>query len=153
MITYTDTSFLLKLVVDDEDGIEIAQRLWLDSDYLVCAEIGYVEARAALAAAHRSGRLDADALAVAKAGCDDLWAQLDRVPVTTALLATAGDTAERESLRGYDAVHLTAAIEARATVMATADRQLLAAAARSGIDTADPTTSPSDGEFENEGLI
>ncbi len=142
MITYTDTSFLLKLVVDDEEGIEAAQRLWFDSDHLVCAEIGYVEARAALAAAHRSGRFDAEGLDVAKAAFDDLWAQLDLVPVTTALLAAAGDIAEREGLRGYDAVHLTAAIETKATVMASADRQLLAAAARHGIDTADPTTSP-----------
>lgn len=142
MITYTDTSFLLKLVVDDEEGIAAAQRLWLDSDYLVCAEIGYVEARAALAAAHRSGRFDVDGLAVAKVGFDDLWAQLDRVSLTTALLGAACDTAEREGLRGYDAVHLTAAIEANATVMASADGQLLAAAARNGIDTADPTRPP-----------
>ncbi len=28
-----------QLVVDDEEGIEAAQGLWLDSDYLVCAEI------------------------------------------------------------------------------------------------------------------
>lgn len=142
MITYADTSLLLKLVVDDEEGIEAAQRLWLDSDYIVCAEIGYVEGRAALAAAHRSGRLDAEGLEVAKAGFDDLWAQVDRVPLTASLLAAAGDTAERERLRGYDAVHLQAAIATNATVIASADRQLLAAAARNGIDTADPTTAP-----------
>ena len=145
MITYTDTSFLLKLLVDDEDGIEAAQRLWLESDYVVCAEIGYVEARAALATAHRGGRLDAEGSTIAKAGLEDLWAQIDRVRLTTALLFAAGDTAEREGLRGYDAVHLSAAIQSGATTMATSDHQLLAAAARNGLETADPNMSPESG--------
>ena len=67
MITYIDTSVLLKLLVDDEVGSDAAQRLWLESDFVVCAEIGYAEARAALAAARRAGRLDADGLSIAKA--------------------------------------------------------------------------------------
>ena len=50
---------LLKLLVDDEVGGDAAERLWIDSDYLVCAEIGYAEARAALAAAHRNARITA----------------------------------------------------------------------------------------------
>jgi len=137
LITYLDTSVLLKLLLDDEDGIEAAQRLWFDSDFVVCAEIGYVEARAALAAAHRAERIDGGGLAVAKDGLDGLWSQIDFVPLTTALLLAAGEVAEQESLRGYDAVHLTAAIHADATVMATADRKLLAAAVRNRLDTAD----------------
>ena len=57
MIAYVDTSVMLKLLVDDEVGGDAAQRLWLDADYLVCAEIGYVEARAALAKHRRRQRL------------------------------------------------------------------------------------------------
>lgn len=138
MIVYIDTSVLLKLLVADEEGVEAAQRLWLDADYVVCADIGYVEARAALAAAYRTGRLDKDELAFAKAGLHDLWTQIDRVPMSSTLLAASGDTAEREGLRGYDAVHLTAAIDAEATVMATGDGRLLAAAERNGLDTSGP---------------
>ena len=55
MITYVDSSVLLKLLVDDEAGTDAAERLWLESTYVVCAEIGYAEARAALASTHRSG--------------------------------------------------------------------------------------------------
>jgi len=142
LITYTDTSVLLKLLVDDEDGIEAAQRLWLDSDHVVCAEIGYVEARAALAAARRAGRLNDEELKTARVELDTLWPQVDRVPLTATLVATAGDTAEQNSLRAYDAIHLAAALQAGATVMATADNQLLAAAARNGLDTADPNSAP-----------
>lgn len=134
MITYIDTSVLLKLLVDDEVGASAAQRLWLESDFVVCAEIGYAEARAALASAHRAGRLDAYGLSTAKAELDTLWAQLDVVPVTTELVLVAGDLAELEALRGYDAVHLAAALASKATVVATADAQLLAAAQRRQFD-------------------
>jgi predicted nucleic acid-binding protein len=58
--------------------------------------------------------------------------------VTTAVVLAAGDLAEAEGLRGYDAVHLAAAIAAKATVLATADDQLLAAARRRRFDVANP---------------
>lgn len=130
---------LLKLLVDDEAGIDSAQRLWLQSDHVVCAEIGYVEARAALAAAARAGRFNSNGHETAKSELDGLWLQVDRVPLTSALITAASELAERESLRGYDAVHLAAAIAAGATVMAAADKQLLAAARNNGLDTADPS--------------
>jgi len=142
VITYVDTSVLLKLLVDDEIGMEAAQRLWLESDFVVCAEFGYAEARAALAAARRSGRLDADGLSTAKAQFATLWAQVDVVPVATALVLAAGDLAEVEGLRGYDAVHLAAALASQATVVASADTQLLAAAQRHQIDVSNPLEPP-----------
>lgn len=129
----------MKLLVDDESAVKAAQRLWLESDHLVCVEIGYVEARAALAAADRAGRLGVEGHAIARDALEQLWLQIDRVTVTSALVATAGDMAESEGLRGYDAVHLAAAFAARATVMAAADRQLLVAAMRNGLDIADPS--------------
>lgn len=144
MITYIDTSVLLKLLIDDELGGGAAQRLWLESDYLACAEIGYPEARAALASAHRVGRLDADGLSTAKAELESLWAQLDVVPVTTELVLAAGDLAEAEGLRGYDAVHLAAALAGKATVVATADTQLLAAALRRQFDVSNPVQPTAD---------
>ena len=138
MITYIDTSVLLKLLVDNEVGADAAQRLWLDSDFVLCAEIGYAEARAALASARRGGRLDARGLSTAKAELNALWAQVDIVPVTTELVLAAGHLAESEGLRGYDAVHLAAALAGRATVVATADSQLLAAAQHHRLSVANP---------------
>lgn len=131
-------SILMKLVIDDEGYRPESERLWLDSDYVVCAEIGYVEARAALAAARRNKRLDAAALRTAKDQLELLWAQLSIVVVDTLLVRAAGDVAERDGLRGCDALHLAAAITGHATVVASADRQLVEAARRRGLGVVEP---------------
>ncbi|MGI8845763.1 MAG: type II toxin-antitoxin system VapC family toxin [Thermoleophilaceae bacterium] len=138
MITYFDTSILTKLLIDDEAYRPESERLWLDSDYVVCAEIGYVEARAALAAARRHDRLDAAASRIAQNELERLWEQVSIVVVDTALVRAAGDVAERDRLRGYDAVHLAAAITGQVTVVASADRQLVEAARRRGLGVAGP---------------
>lgn len=143
MITYVDTSLLLKLLVEDEVGSEAAEQIWLTSDHLVCAEIGYAEARAALASARRGGRPDPPGLSVAKRQLERLWDQVDVVAVRTHVVRAAGDLAEQEGLRGYDAVHLAAALEVPATVLAAADTQLLRAAQRRGLHIADLRSTPS----------
>ncbi len=108
-------------------------------EYVVCAEIGYVEARAALAAARRRGRLDTAGLPIAKEQLELLWKQMSIVVVDTALVRAAGEIAERGALRGYDAVHLAAAITGQVTVVASADRQLVEAARRRGLAVAEPS--------------
>jgi predicted nucleic acid-binding protein len=105
---------------------------------VVCAETGYVEARAALAAAQRHDRLDAAALQTAKDQLELLWEQMSIVVVDSALVLAAGDVAERDRLRGYDAVHLAAAITSQVTVVASADRHLVEAARRRGLGVAEP---------------
>ena len=135
MITYVDTSVLIKLVVE-EPGSEAAAELWDSSDSLVAVRIGSVEARAALAAAHRSHRLTAPQLHAAKAALVDLWSQLLVVEVTEELAERAGDLAESARLRGYDAMHLAAAQTVGADVVATADHELARAAAELGFHTA-----------------
>ena len=138
MITYIDTSVILQLLIDDERGGDAAERVWLNSDYVVCAEIGYTEARAALAAAHRNARMSTRSLAWAKAELEGLWAQVDVVVVNTVLIRSAGVLAESEKLRGYDAVHLAASLTSGAMVLASADDRLLAAARRHRLATSNP---------------
>lgn len=128
----------MKLLIDDETFRAESERLWLDSDHVVCAEIGHVEARAALAAARRSERLSAAALRTAKGQLDELWEQVSVAVVDTNLVREAGELAERDALRGYDAVHLAAAVAAEVTVVASADRQLGEAARRRGFGIAAP---------------
>ena len=142
MITYIDTSVLLKLLVDDEIGGDAADRLWLESDFVVCAEIGYVEARAALAAVHRNSPLTTESYGVAKGELEALWSQVAFVPISTDLVRTAGGLAESEMLRGYDAVHLAASLTSGAAVFASADDRLLAAARRHGLSISNPLASP-----------
>lgn len=143
MIAYIDTSVLLKLLVDDESGGDAAERLWVDADRVVCAEIGYAEARAALAAAHRDKRLATGALRVAQQELESLWSQLDIVAVTAAVVRAAGDLAESEHLRGFDAVHLAAAEVGGVTVLASADTRLIAAARHRKLATANPNRAVS----------
>jgi uncharacterized protein len=138
MITYVDTSALMKLLIEDEVGREAVERIWLESDFVISAEIGYVEARAALAAAHRGNRLADAAFRIAKVELDALWAQIDVVSISEKLVRSAGDLAELEGLRGYDAVHLAAAISAATGVFACADHRLMEAAARRGMATMNP---------------
>lgn len=142
MITYLDTSVVLKLLVADEIGGDAADRLWLESDFVVCAEIGYVEARAALAAVHRNSRLTTDSYIAAKQELEALWSQIDVVAVSAGLVSAAGNLAESEKLRGYDAVHLAASLASNSAVFASADDRLLAAAQRNGLSISNPLKPP-----------
>ena len=137
MITYVDTSALVKLLVDDEAGTSTIEQLWVMSTAVVCFEIGYVEARAALGSAHRARRLNTAGLRAARGALDGLWAQLDVVPVTTLLVRRAANLAEAEGLRGYDAIHLTAALLLPVDTFASSDHRLCEAAARRGLNVSD----------------
>lgn len=145
MITYVDTSTLIKLLID-EVGTHEAGLIWDEPDVLVSARVGHVEARAALAAARRQRRITATVFRAAIAGLEVLWSQLSVVEVDEDLMRLAGDLATTHSLRGYDAVHLAAAHLVGADVFSSADRHLCAAASSSGfhvanpIDAATPTT-------------
>lgn len=109
MIVYFDTSALIKLLID-ERGSDRAAELWHRADLAVSSQLVYVEARAALAAAHRGARLDDPGLDQARAGLEGLHAELRLIAVDEALARAAGDLAEQHGLRGYDAVHLASAL-------------------------------------------
>jgi predicted nucleic acid-binding protein len=135
--TYVDTSTLIKLLID-EPGSERAGEIWDRAQSLVSVTLTEVEARSALAAAHRHRRLT---MARYRKAVDDLGyylEQVERVAVTPELVTAAGHVAEAEGLRAYDAVHLTSAIVTAAEVLTSADGALLAAAARRGLATANP---------------
>jgi predicted nucleic acid-binding protein len=137
VITYVDTSTLLKLVID-EDGSERAGLIWNGADVLASASMLVVEARATLAAAERAGRLTAAQHQEAKAALATLVADLTLVELTENLIEQAADLAEEEALRGYGAVHLAAALTIEATVMTSADAVLCDSAERRGLHVANP---------------
>lgn len=137
MITYVDTSTLLKVVID-EDGSDRASTIWTSADSVASVVLIVVEARAALAAAKRGRRLTAAQHADAKQELDALIADLHIVETTEELIADAAELAEAEALRGYDAVHLAAALFVEATVLSSADTDLCAAGQRRGLHIANP---------------
>ena len=137
MITYVDTSTLLKLVID-EDGSDRASTIWTSADTVASVALIVVEARAALAAATRGRRLTAQQFADAREELDELLAELHIVQVTEELIAEAAELAEADALRSYDAVHLAAALLIGATVLSSADTDLCASAERRGLHIANP---------------
>ena len=132
-----DTSTVLKRLFD-EDGSAQADVIWNAADALVSAVLMVVEARAALSAAQRGGRLTAAEHRDAKAELAHLFEEVAFVEITDALIADAAEVAEAEALRGYDAVHLAAALAVEATVLSSADLALCDAAERRGLHVANP---------------
>jgi uncharacterized protein len=137
VITYVDTSTLMKLVVEEE-GSDRAELVWQSADSVASVRLVVVEASAALASAARSNRLSAAQLPVARTELAALVEDFHLVEVTAALIDSASALAESESLRGYDAVHLAAALFVGAEVLTSVDRALCVAAERHGMHVADP---------------
>jgi predicted nucleic acid-binding protein len=116
----------------------LAAELWGSSYSAASSILAYPEGRAALAAARRSGRLGEEEHRVALSAFEELVADLVTVGVDQQLAARAGAHAENLGLRGYDAVHLTTALELgdEEIVFVTWDRDLAQAADRVGLGVA-----------------
>jgi predicted nucleic acid-binding protein len=138
VIAYFDTSAIVPLLFD-ELGTERCRELWLAADRLVTTRLARVEARAALAQAERSGRISRAHLRSSSRDLGVLLDQVEFVEVDDGLTRTAGDLAEAQALRAYDAVHLAAADEAGDSdlVVVAGDQALLAAARSIGLAVTD----------------
>lgn len=137
MITYVDTSTLLKLIIEEE-GSDRAGLIWDAADALASVSLVVVDARAALASAARDGRLTKPQVRAAKEALGSLVGDLHSVDVVLELISDAADLAESEGLRAYDAVHLAAALFVGASVFTSADGVLCDAAGRCGLHVANP---------------
>jgi len=116
----------------------LAAELWGSAHPAASSILAYPEGRAALAAARRLGRLGEDEHREALATFEKVYAELITVGVDQALAVRAGEHAEDLGLRGYDAVHLTTALELgdEEVVLVTWDRDLSQAAKRVGLGVA-----------------
>lgn len=134
MIAYFDTSAIVPLVIA-ESGTRTAGDIWDRADRLVSVRLAHVEARAALAQAARLRRISPQHLRSSVRELGDLFAQVDLIEADEDLIHEAGDLAEAQELRAYDAVHL-AGIRRVADddlVVVAGDRALLTAAEALGI--------------------
>jgi uncharacterized protein len=140
VIAYFDTSAVVPLLVE-EPTTEQCSRLWDSAARILTVRLTYPEARAALASAERAGRLTRSQLATAVADLEGLFEQIDVIELGGDLARTAGGLAQHHGLRGYDAVHLAAALAAADDdlVLVTGDADLAAAAATAGLSVARPT--------------
>lgn len=128
---------MVKLVIV-EDGSEVAAKLWGSAYPAASSILAYPEGRAALAAARRLDRLGKEAHQEALTAFEEIFDELVAIGVDEGLAARAGEHAEDQALRGYDAVHLATALELgdEEVVLVTWDRDLARAAERVGLGVA-----------------
>ena len=113
MILYLDTSALVKLYAEEPEteGVRSASS---EASVVAVSEIGYVEARSALARKEREGAFSAEQHDEAM---DSLRRDFQEVylarPLTGEIIAHAGELAREHALRAYDAVHLATALALR----------------------------------------
>ena len=100
----------MKLYVDEASTPRVVARVE-EADIVLTARIAYAEARAAFARHRREGALAPEALRRIVRGLDAEWAIMTLVDLTEPLIHRSGALAEHHALRGYDAVHLAAALE------------------------------------------
>jgi predicted nucleic acid-binding protein len=137
MILYLDTSALVKRYAI-EAGSDQVNQIAGNTEALGTVVLTRVEVAAALAKAIRIGALEkSDALASLEKFRNE-WRDLTRIQVTDILIARADTLAWEHHLRGYDAVHLAAALvwqEAlgETVTLATFDQTLWTAAGKEGL--------------------
>ena len=140
MILYLETSSLVKLYArePESDGV---RKLVKAAEIVATSIVAYAEARAAFARKFREKGLSQAAHRTVKESLDKDWPRFFVLNLTDRTVRTAGDLAENHSLRGFDALHLAAAMDLRAEGMPgvlfeTADVRLREASKREGFETA-----------------
>jgi predicted nucleic acid-binding protein len=107
---YLDTSSLVKLYVA-EDGSHVVRQLLAGATVVATSVVAYAETRASLARLRREGVLTASKLASAKREFEEQWPAYLTLEATDSLCRTAGELAEKYSLRGFDSIHLASFAE------------------------------------------
>lgn len=138
MILYLDASALVKRYVAERGSDDVAQLIGA-SAVVGTSLISRAETSAALAKAVRLGALTRAMGSAALESFRSEWPLLVRLQATEVVLARADALAWDLNLRGYDAVHLAAALTwqeglGEAVTLATYDRQLWDATRMQGID-------------------
>lgn len=136
-VIYLDTSALLKIYVQERGSGEIAT--WVDSAKIVAtAIITYAEMAAALAKIKRMQWISSDEADAAWQKFVKEYPTLTNIEVTESIILLAGNLAWDYGLRGYDSVHLAAALywqeQAGEDIqMVTFDKQLWEIAKKVGL--------------------
>ena len=137
MIVYFDASALVKRYVAEAGSAEV-EALIREARPAGTVIVSRAEVVAGLARAMRARMVTPEVASKARAAFQADWESMVRVQVGEALAARAATLAWEQGLRGYDAVHLAAALTWRETLdepltLATYDRELWRGAQASGL--------------------
>lgn len=138
MILYLDSSALVKFYLEEHGSTEV-QNAYRHAQLAGTATISRAEVSADLARAHRMSLIPEEDAQRARLLFHEEWPEIVHVMVSETLVARADSLAWEQGLRGYDAVHLAAALLWQESVglpisLATFDEQLWKAAENSGLD-------------------
>lgn len=119
---YLDTSALAKLYVREPETSEVRRLVDANSGLVFTSIVTYAEMLAVLARCRKERRL-----------AETVWRSLHVVGLDERVLAPAEELIEAHGLRGFDAVHLCAALWIGSPLLACFDARLRAAAQSSGL--------------------
>jgi predicted nucleic acid-binding protein len=135
---YLDTSALVKKYVEEPQSDEVRHCI-AQHEMIATVTITRAESAATFARAVRRGSLTEEAARASHRQFIREWKTYIRIRVTESLVARADEVAWTFRLRGYDAVHLAAALEwydrmEEPITVATFDQVLWRAAAEAGLE-------------------
>ena len=137
MILYFDSSALVKRYVEEQGSSDVLD--WMDdSDLNGTILVTRAEVAAAITRAVRMQYVSQEEARQFLETFRKEWSDFHRLPVTEPLVARADALACERNLRGYDAIHLAAALTWQELLdlpvtLATYDRDLAEAARASGM--------------------
>ncbi len=106
MILYLDTSSLVKLYIDEEFSAQLRQVVD-DAEVIATSRVAYAEAMAAFARRMREKDLNRETFDQVKNALAEDWPRYAVIEVDE---IAAGRLAAKHGLRGFDAIHLSAAL-------------------------------------------
>ena len=109
MVLYLDTSSLVKLYVEEKDSSRVANLVG-SSNVTATSLVAYAEARAAFARRFRERAFTANEYRLLLSSLNEDWGNYLILKVTNELVRRAGDLADKHALRGFDAIHLSSAV-------------------------------------------
>jgi len=138
MIVYIDASALVKRYIKESGSPEVND-LFAEAASMLTNLISRAEVSAAIMRAARTGIIEQDAAERVLQKFRSEWENYQRLPVTEATVARANAIVSEYDLRGYDAVHLAAAMLWQEAIgipvtLATFDSKLWEAAQQAGLD-------------------
>lgn len=125
-----------------EDNEDRCRSIWEEASEIVTSRTTYVEAQAAVAAAERAKRINADQAKSARKRLDEMWRDAFVVEVGADLMYAAAACAREYGLRGFDAIHCASAMTVGGVdvLAVSGDKALLDAWLHGGLAVADTAT-------------
>jgi predicted nucleic acid-binding protein len=108
-VIYADSSVIVKRYYA-EPGSEWVRQRWLADERVFTSRVAYAEVHAALARKRRDGELSLVPFRRSATAFEAEWPAYDQVLVDRTTLMEVGRLVRVHPLRGYDAIHLAAAL-------------------------------------------